>query len=270
MKLTYLGTAAAEGFPAVFCRCKYCIEARRLGGKNVRTRSQSMINGDMLIDFGPDTYMHLLTRGIEGDAIKYLLVTHPHEDHFYPLELFNRASPYAHEMRAPTLTVVCGADTRAMVEGQPKNVEFKIISAYETVTVGEYEITALPARHMREGNTPLFYLIKGDKTLLYAHDTGYFFDEVFDFLVENKIRVHAISLDCTYVTNIVGDTDGHMGLENNARLLARLRELGIVDGETVCYVNHFSHNGNPLHERIVPIARELGFEVSYDGCEVEF
>ena len=24
MKLTYFGTAAAEGFPAVFCNCDYC------------------------------------------------------------------------------------------------------------------------------------------------------------------------------------------------------------------------------------------------------
>ena len=44
MEFTYLGTAAAEGWPAVFCRCKYCLEAQRLGGKNIRTRSQAIIN----------------------------------------------------------------------------------------------------------------------------------------------------------------------------------------------------------------------------------
>lgn len=27
MKLIYFGTAAAEGFPGVFCRCSYCEEA---------------------------------------------------------------------------------------------------------------------------------------------------------------------------------------------------------------------------------------------------
>mgnify|MGYP003290091199 CR=1 FL=1 len=35
MKITYLGTAAAEGFPAVFCNCEYCIKAKKLGGKTV-------------------------------------------------------------------------------------------------------------------------------------------------------------------------------------------------------------------------------------------
>jgi phosphoribosyl 1,2-cyclic phosphodiesterase len=31
MKLNFLGTAAAEGFPAIFCNCEYCKEARKLG-----------------------------------------------------------------------------------------------------------------------------------------------------------------------------------------------------------------------------------------------
>ena len=33
MKFQYLGTAAAEDFPAVFCNCEYCQKARELGGK---------------------------------------------------------------------------------------------------------------------------------------------------------------------------------------------------------------------------------------------
>ena len=50
MQFQYLGTAAAEGWPAVFCRCKYCLEAQRLGGKNIRTRSQAIVNDDLLLD----------------------------------------------------------------------------------------------------------------------------------------------------------------------------------------------------------------------------
>ena len=63
MQFTYLGTAAAEGWPAVFCRCKYCLEAQRLGGKNIRTRSQAIVNDDLLIDLPPDTYLHKLAHG---------------------------------------------------------------------------------------------------------------------------------------------------------------------------------------------------------------
>ena len=31
MKIKYLGTAAAEGVPAIFCNCETCKEARKLG-----------------------------------------------------------------------------------------------------------------------------------------------------------------------------------------------------------------------------------------------
>ena len=39
LKLQYLGTAAAEAFPGVFCHCETCAKARTLGGKNIRRRS---------------------------------------------------------------------------------------------------------------------------------------------------------------------------------------------------------------------------------------
>jgi phosphoribosyl 1,2-cyclic phosphate phosphodiesterase len=50
MKLLFLGTAAAEGFPGLFCNCASCREARALGGKNLRMRSSLLINEDLLID----------------------------------------------------------------------------------------------------------------------------------------------------------------------------------------------------------------------------
>ena len=54
MHFQYLGTAAAEGWPAVFCNCPLCKRAALLGGRNIRTRSQALINKDLLIDLPPD------------------------------------------------------------------------------------------------------------------------------------------------------------------------------------------------------------------------
>ncbi|WP_200915571.1 hypothetical protein [Margalitia shackletonii] len=39
MKLHFLGTAAAEGIPNPHCTCNTCTEARRLGGRNIRSRT---------------------------------------------------------------------------------------------------------------------------------------------------------------------------------------------------------------------------------------
>lgn len=64
MQLQYLGTAAAEGFPGMFCSCAACERARKAGGKNIRTRSQAVIDDSLLIDFPADTYHHVLTHGL--------------------------------------------------------------------------------------------------------------------------------------------------------------------------------------------------------------
>ena len=60
MKLTYYGTAAGEAWPGVFCSCALCQRARVLGGKNIRTRSQALIDDDLLLDLPPDNYLHTL------------------------------------------------------------------------------------------------------------------------------------------------------------------------------------------------------------------
>ena len=54
MRITFLGTAASEGFPNAFCHCENCEGARALGGPSLRKRSSALINSDLLIDIGPD------------------------------------------------------------------------------------------------------------------------------------------------------------------------------------------------------------------------
>ena len=62
MKITVLGSAAAEGIPAVFCNCENCKRAAAKGGKDIRTRAQVLVNDDLMIDWPADTYMHKLQR----------------------------------------------------------------------------------------------------------------------------------------------------------------------------------------------------------------
>ena len=64
MNLQYFGTAAAEAVPAPFCECPVCQAARQKGGRNVRTRSQALVEGRLLLDFPPDTYLHVLNYGL--------------------------------------------------------------------------------------------------------------------------------------------------------------------------------------------------------------
>lgn len=243
-----------------------------LGGQNIRTRSQALVNDDLLIDLPADTYSHFLNNGIEGDKIQNLLITHSHQDHFYPDELQMRGGAYAHNMRITKLNVFCGEGAYKKLEGflgDHALVSVHLLKAFEPVKIGNYTVTALPARH-HLGDSALFYIIQnGEKTILYAHDTGYFYDEVFEYIENNKFKIDLISLDCTSINIPIPDTDGHMGLDNIRRLVEKLTESGSVTDETVKIINHFSHNAEPIQHKMESQVKEDGFLVAYDGFELD-
>lgn len=270
MKLTYFGTSAAEGFPAVFCNCEFCNEARRLGGKNIRTRSQSIINDDLLIDFPQDSYSHFLSNGIEAHKIKLLLFTHAHQDHQYIDDLHLRYSVFAHDMAVESLKIIAGGEAYDnLVSEKIFGVSITKISPYETLTEAGYKVTALPARHAPNSGA-LIYIIEGAGCVLYAHDTGFLYDETIDFIREKGFVFDLVSLDCTNVDIPISDEGNHMGIPNNIRLVGKFREIGAITDKTKIVINHFSHNAAPLHKQLDKKAKEHGYIASYDGMSVEF
>lgn len=280
MKFQYLGTAAAEGWPALFCRCEKCMEALKRGGRNIRTRSQAIVNDDLLIDLPPDTYLHKLQQGLDLSKVRDLLVTHWHMDHFFARELCNHGGCYSHDMLSPELHIHCAkgtldtflADTGwTMDTCAERGLVWHILSPFETFRAGRYIVTALPAKHMLEmkNGEPYFYLIEdGEKAVLYCHDTGIFYDEVWDLLAKREKPLTMLSVDGTYGPAPAG-YGGHMGLPENIIVRDRLRELGLVNESTVCVINHFSHNGGMAHEEFCALAGKEGFLVSFDGMELE-
>lgn len=201
MKFKYLGTAAAEGFPAVFCNCAYCNAARQKGGKNIRTRSQAVIDEDMLIDFPPDTYAHALHNGLNLGRIKHLLVTHSHMDHFFPQEFEMRGICFAHDMPEKEITVYCNdtvkdlffhINTGKIHEQVLANIRFVTVETFVPFQAGEYTVTALPARHTQGEQSLIFIIEKDGKVVLYGNDTGYFYEEVFTYIEKQGIRFDLI------------------------------------------------------------------------------
>lgn len=278
MKLTYLGTAAAEGWPAVFCNCDCCRQARELGGKNIRTRSQAIVNHDLLLDLPCDTYAHALNHGIDLSAAKWLLVTHSHTDHFYPAELVLRGSCYAHNMTSPDLDIYCNEAVRdyffraaghELDDAVACHLRFHIAKPFTPFAIGSYRITPLPARHMSTEQALIYLIEEENASLLYAHDTGRFLPEVYDFLARRNAPLTAVSLDCTSGKLENGELDGHMGLPDATAVKQRLLEGGIANEATQFYVNHFSHNGGLLHDELCRRAGAVGMCPSYDGMQVQ-
>ena len=281
MKIQFLGTAAAEAQPGLFCDCPTCTYARQHGGKDVRTRSQSLIDDALLLDFSADTMDHCIRFGMNLSTISHCLITHSHSDHLYLNDLSMRMPDFSNmgEDRAFHLYGSEGVmqETaqrleQASGENAAKYVKCHGIPLYEAVPVGDYMVTSFKALHGNRDDFR-FYMIenKEGKRLLYAHDTDYFEEEVWEYFEKNKPYFSFVSLDCTEANLPWMHYTGHMNLANNKKVKDRLIEIGCADENTLFCCNHFSHNGiDVLYDPFSKLAEEQGFITSYDGLTVEF
>ena len=277
MKLKYLGTAAAEGIPAVFCECETCKKSRLAGGRNIRTRSQAIVNDDLLIDFPADTYMHSLLHNIDLCKVKSCIVTHSHMDHLYPADTEVRKDGFAHiySSNDPLVFYSDEASRIKLMEAidyweiPESTIQSKLIKVFETFETQGYKVTALRAAHDPKSDPVVFIIEKQGKTIFYSNDTSEYPEESMEYLSKLDKPLDLISLDCTegasHTTYV-----GHLNLWRCIDLRKKLIEMGAADEHTVFVLNHFSHNGSDvMYDDFVKLAAEHNFLVSYDGMEIE-
>ena len=275
MKIKYLGTGAAEGIPALFCHCRVCENARKQKGKEIRTRAQAMIDGEILFDFGPDTYMHFLQNDLDLAAVGLCLVTHTHGDHFFIDDLRMRCGGFAvYEEEIPPLFVYGSSEVEAFFAREENRditkdgrVVFQKLAPFEERIYKEYTITALPACHGTA--EPFFYLVRReDRALLYAHDTDVFQEEVWEYLQGLGRKLQLVSMDCTEGIRPMNYV-GHMNLERNFAVRDRMLRMGIGDENTVFAASHFSHNGHISYLQAQNPEIRKGMVIAWDGMELQ-
>ena len=275
MKLKYLGTAAAEGIPGMFCNCRVCRNALKIRGKEIKTRSQALLDDKLLIEFPADTYMHILNHGLDLRNIHNVIITHSHADHFYPNDFWCRFEGIAYDIVEEPLNIYvteAGYNEALRQLGEDMNetrVKFHKIAPFEPFDVEDYHIIPLAADHDSSTNPVIYIIEKGGKSLLYAHDTGIFPDSTWDYLEKYNKKFELISLDCTGMAQ-KNWIRSHLCLNTDKEVYDRLTEIGVCDKNTIVYVNHFSHNGMLTHKELVVEAEKYGFLVTYDSLEVVF
>jgi len=280
MKLTYYGTAAAEGVPALYCECDTCTKAREKGGRNIRTRSQALIDDKILIDYPMDTYLHALMYGMPLHKVSTCIITHNHDDHLCEGEFFMRREGFSHLKDGETLNIYGSQAVMDVIRSSrdfkkyidemiaAKEIALHTIVSFEPFYADGYKITALNADHSAP-QSMIYIVEKNGKSMLYANDTGLFPEDTMVYLKNLDICFDLVSFDCTNGL-LEWDNRGHMGLTGDVIMRERLVQIGRVDEHTKCIVHHFSHNGLAGYDEIVPIAAEKGFDVSYDSMSVEF
>lgn len=280
MKLKILGSGGGEGYPAAFCRCAHCDAARRAGGKNLRTLSQSLIDDSLMIDLPSDTGVHLFSEGVSLGDIENIFITHTHADHYYPNIFELRGNVFARNMKYEKVNVYGNSEVKRLFDGifslypihedVRKNILFVEAVPYEKIQAGKYTVTPLPARHAPD-QLALNYVVEDEKSsLLYLLDSGYPEEATLARIGAFGKPFGCVVMDGTMGEALPGAYAYHMGFEENIRLKQRLINDGAADAATKFVVTHITHNGAGLHESIQAILSPCGITTAYDGIELEF
>jgi len=269
MRIFFLGTAAAEGYPAIFCNCANCNEARALGGRSRRFRSALLVNDDLLIDFGPDLLAaaQLFNRNLS--LVTTGLLTHAHPDHFIPFNFDMRRKSFTGGLDIPVMHLFCPPDAAEALansghSSQEQRLELHPIQAFDVWQAGDYTITAYEAYHAIGLLETVFYSIDdGQHAILYATDTGPFTEQTWQALAGKTFDV--IILEETLG---VGQYTQHLGFDDFIEHAGRMRAGGMLRPGGRLIAHHMSHSGNPTHEKVEAILGPHGIEVAYDGLDI--
>ncbi|NPV08395.1 MAG: MBL fold metallo-hydrolase [Anaerolineae bacterium] len=269
MLLRFLGSGAAESFPAPFCTCHNCQVARRNGGRDIRRRSALLVNDDLLIDFGPDVFQALQEFGLDATNVRTLIITHGHSDHLAADSFIYRTPGFRQATELPLLEVYAPADALDAVlqlmgaSLESARLRLLPVTAGDEVRSNGYSILALPAAHGGAEYECVTYLVERDGArLLYATDTGPFPEGAWDILARYPPALAIVDATMGHLSG-----GSHMGIEQVKTTVARLRELAGPQMRAIAH--HFSHQANPSHDELTRIYGADDIGVAYDGMLVE-
>jgi phosphoribosyl 1,2-cyclic phosphate phosphodiesterase len=271
MELVILGTAAADGWPAMYCDCAACAEARRRGGPNLRTRSGALVDDDLKIDHNTDTLVHMQRLGRSLARVKTILFTHQHPDHLYATDLKRNAPPNTSTRPQEPIAVygneyVLAEIRRCFADPGKLNLDLRPLLPLEPVVTPTGDtVLPLPARHER--GSLLLRITRRGKTILYGHDSGSYLPETLDALGDGTPLDVAL-LDCTLGGQKDTPNRHHMNIDGMLLTVDELRRRGAIVNGTRVIATHFSHNGLLLHEELVQTLLPHGVEVAFDGMVV--
>ncbi|MDD3153521.1 MAG: MBL fold metallo-hydrolase [Victivallaceae bacterium] len=273
-RITILGSAAAEGIPAIFCNCRVCRQAWQNKGKDLRMRSAYKLNERVRVDFGPDSLAQEYRFDLHSENLRHLFITHSHEDHFYPELLHYRRKGFSVVPEESTLHLygpqgVEEKITSMLQDRAMYQIEFHRVAPFNQLQIPEenLQVLALQASHMQGIEKALIYAFSTPQcSFLIGNDTGMFPEETFEALEKSRIKLDYAILDCTM--GLGNNCSAHMSVQDVLKVVRRLRQNGSLSEQSRVVVNHFSHNGGAVHKELEDFFRPYNIQVGFDGMVV--
>lgn len=283
MQLTFMGTAASEGYPNAFCDCTNCRDARALGGTSLRKRSAALINDDLLIDLGPDLMAAAQMHDVSLARLRYCLQTHEHGDHLDPMHLSSRSErcgvygvPRLHFYATRGAISRAGGalgkqvpdgDLLAPLIGEHLNLDVHVVEPFQSFELGPYRVRSVRAAH-DPNLVPVLYAIERDgRSLFYGTDTGPLPEATWQSLRDQELRFNVVVLDHTF--GFGQRSTGHMNAEQFLEQVSRMRSERLLADDARIFAQHLAHHSNPVHPILTEFAAQHGYEVAWDGLTID-
>ncbi|HEX7456525.1 MAG TPA: MBL fold metallo-hydrolase [Candidatus Nanoarchaeia archaeon] len=252
MKIKFLGTSAGWPLPRLGCKDKICSST---DNKDIRTRSQALVNDILLLDLGPDTYTHLKNPKVDPTKIKYAAITHEHPDH--TLGLWDLSHTYLNGKRTK-IKVIVSPRTLSKIRFMFFPNEYIVLKTNpdQKMVVDGLKISLLPVNHTKDSSFGIF-VEEGSRKLFWAPD--------FKSLPAETIKIiKGSNLIAVDGSELQVRTPSHQTIEEGIELARQI-------GPKMAYFIHLGHRILP-HTKLETFVKERGgdhFNIAYDGLEVE-
>ena len=250
MEVTFLGTSAGWPLPRLGCNCIICSSK---SDYDKRSRPSILINKEILVDAPIDIYSSFQKQNINPTLIKYLLITHAHDDHI--MGLYDLSRIYGKKEKITLIS------SRGIIESiknkYPISLRtFKVKDITPGISfkiLGNSYIQFVPVEH---GGTEAYALkIKSPKPIVYAV-------EFRRIIPSSKKLIGDVDLAIIDGSSksFVGQAKGHETIEEGVRLGKEINAKKIL----------FTNNGHKTdtHQNLVSFVTRLGnikYSIAYDG-----
>lgn len=225
MKLLFLGTGAAD-WP----------KEKPTDAAEHRRFSAALIDDTLLIDPGPQVMDALTELGRDPGAVRYVINTHRHADHF---------------------------SAQTLAELEAGGVELISLLVGETKQLGRYTVSAYRANHGTAAEAVHFIITDGARTLFYGLDGAW-------LLYDEVKAIQAAKPDLAVLDATIGFIDGDYRIfeHNNLSMVIEMQKTLAPYVGRFC-ISHMARTLHTDHAALAEAMRPYEILAAYDGLEIE-